>query len=50
MTVWFGKALPWSDLWEKGSGAHATQNNCPLLGKEVGFLYARVYQALAVGL
>ena len=26
------------------------QSNCPLLGKEVSFLYARVYQALAVGL
>ena len=34
----------------EGSGAHAMQNGCPLLGKEVSFLYACVYQALAVGL
>ena len=34
----------------EGSGAHAMQNSCPLLGKEVSFLYACVYQALAVGL
>lgn len=34
----------------EGSEAHATQNSSPLLGKEVGFLFAHVYEILAVDL
>lgn len=33
--VVLGKVSPWSHLWEECSGVCATQNTCPLLGREV---------------